>query len=96
MVEKKKRVDPTLLEELKPSLKYYNHLKKLHEAYEARRVAKSIRDKVRKEQDRINRQNEYERLLGELTKSSLPFVNRTTLENRTKELEKLGVKSVGK
>jgi hypothetical protein len=93
MTDKKKM--PGHLKQFVPELKYYNKLKKLVEAFETRKASNRIKENIKKEQNRINRQNEYERLIGELSKSSAPFVNPETLKNRLKELNKLGAKAVG-
>jgi uncharacterized membrane protein YheB (UPF0754 family) len=92
---KDKKQMPKHLENYIPNLGYYNRLKKLVEAFETRRASNRIKENIRKEQDRLNRQHEYNRIIGELSKSSYPFVNKKSLEDRAKQLNKLGAKSVG-
>lgn len=85
---------PQFLLDLKPNLKYYNDMKQLLDAYKARSTAKRIKDNIRKEQDRLNYQNEYNRILGELSKSNAGPINKNIMNERKEQLKKLGAKSV--
>jgi hypothetical protein len=75
-------------------LHYYRHLRDLIEGHRAKAADIGFRNKLIREQQTKNYQMEYDRIRNQLEKSVAPGVTNRMLEDRLKQLKKLGAKAV--
>ena len=79
---------------VKNRLNYYKFLKTKLEASQTKSALISLRNQFMQDQKRMNYQNEYDRLRGELSRSNLQGVTVEKLKDRQNVLEKLGAEAV--
>ena len=75
-------------------LDYYRHLRDLIEGHKAKAADLGFRNKLIREQQTKQYQMEYDRIRNSLEKSVAPGVTKRMLEDRLKQLKKLGAKAV--
>lgn len=74
-------------------LDYYRHLKDLVEGHRAKARSLEFRNKLIREQKAKNYQMEYDRLRNVINHGVGPGLTTTHLENRKRELERLGAQA---
>jgi hypothetical protein len=75
-------------------LDYYRHLRDLIEGHKATTADLGFRNKLIREQQSKNYQMEYDRIRNSIEKSVAPGVTKQKLEDRLKELKKLGARAI--
>jgi len=75
-------------------LHYYKHLQQLIEGHKAKAADLGFRNKLIRESIAKNYQMEYDRIRNALEKSVAPGVTNRMLEDRLKQLKKLGAKAI--
>ena len=64
------------------------------DAHATKAASIALRKNWMEKQKKINYQNEYDRIRGEIEHSTVRGLSTTTLKNRQKELEKLGAMAI--
>ena len=77
-------------------LAHYGRMKKLLEAHQTKSALTTFRKKVLEDQNRLNYQNEYDRIRGLLSQNLTGFGEKSIegLRDRSKKLEELGAQIV--
>ena len=75
-------------------LDYYKNLKQLIDGHKSKAQIVGFRNKLIREQITKNYQMEYDRIRNALEKSVAPGVTNRMLEDRLKQLKKLGAKAI--
>ena len=75
-------------------LDYYRNLKQLIDGYKSKAKDIGFRNKLIREQQTKNYQMEYDRIRNQLEKSEAPGVTNRMLEDRLKQLKKLGARAI--
>ena len=73
---------------------YLTRLKDVTDGFKAKHALIDARDKHIRNQNMLNYQGEYNRIIYALNHSAIPGLNRDLLKKRRDELRKLGVKAV--
>ena len=76
--------------EIEKHLKYYNRVKRILDAHQTKQALTSWRDNLKQSQDRLNKQLEIERLIGEQSRGPNPMT-RERLQKRVKKLEEFNI-----
>ena len=80
--------------ELKHPIKYYENLQKILDARSTKKANIQLRKNILDHNRKINYQNEFERIRGELYSQLIRGINNISLKGRIKELERLGAKAI--
>lgn len=75
-------------------ISYLARLKDVTDGFKAKQFLIDARAKNIRNQNMLNHQGEYDRIIYALNHSAVPGLNRPLLKARRKQLEKLGVKAV--
>jgi hypothetical protein len=75
-------------------INYLTRLKDITEGFKAKHALIDARAKHIRNQNMLNYQGEYDRIIHALNHTAAPGLSRDMLKSRRKELEKLGVKAV--
>ena len=89
-----KKNDRQLEDAVRNRLTMFKREKKLMEAHETKAKSILFRKNLLDAQKKINYQNEYERLRGNLAHTVVPIQTRETLTKRIEDLVKLGAKAL--
>ena len=73
---------------------YLENLKKAVDNFKAKQTLVDARVNNIKRQQMLNYQSEYDRIIGALSSSAIPGLDKDMLRKRREELRKLGVKAV--
>ena len=79
--------------QIKKKLQYYKQLRDKLEVIQTKVALNSLRNQFLQDQKRMNYQNEYERIRGELSRSNLHGLTTQKLRERKDVLERLGAKA---
>ena len=72
---------------------YWNRVKHMMEMHELKHKSIHFRKKLLEDRAKVNYQNEYDRIRGTLAHSVVPIQTKRNIENRMKDLEKLGAQA---
>ena len=84
-------IDNTLQNQMNKYINQLEHNKKLLEAKQSKVGLVALRNKWRRQQDKLNYQSEYDRIRGLLESSVLKGTSTVHIDNRIKTLENMDV-----
>ena len=79
---------------IKNKLHYFKNVQRQLDAQNTKAASIALRKNWMEKQKKINYQNEYDRIRGEIAHSTVRKLSTTTLEKKKKELEKLGAMAI--
>ena len=79
---------------IKNKLNYFRNVQRQLDAHATKAASIQLRKDWMEKQKKINYQNEYDRIRGEISHNTVRGLSTTTLEKKKKELEKLGALAV--
>ena len=79
---------------IKNKLNYFRNVQRQLDAHATKAASIALRKQWMEKQKKINYQNEYDRIRGEIAHSTVKGLSTTTLKNRQKELENLGAMAI--
>ena len=79
---------------IKNKLNYFRNVQRQLDAQATKAASIQLRKDWMQKQKKINYQNEYDRIRGEIAHSTVKGLSTTTLKNRQKVLEGLGAQAI--
>ena len=79
---------------IKNKLHYFKNVQRQLDAQATKAASIALRKNWMEKQKKINYQNEYDRIRGEIKHSTVRGLSTATLEKRQKELEDLGAQAI--
>ena len=80
--------------DIKNKLNYFRNVQRQLDAHATKAASIALRKNWMEKQKKINYQNEYDRIRGEIEHNTVRGSSTTTLKNRQKVLEQLGVEAI--
>ena len=79
---------------IKNKLNYFRNVQRQLDAHATKAASIALRKNWMEKQKKINYQNEYDRIRGEIEHNTVRGLSTTTLKNRQKVLESLGAQAL--
>ena len=83
-----------LSKHVKEKLNYFRNLQRQLDAHATKAASIQLRKNMMEKQKKMNYQNEYDRIRGEIEHNTVRGLSTTTLKNRQKVLESLGAQAI--
>ena len=81
---------------IKNKLNYFRNVQRQLDAQATKAASIALRKDWMEKQKKINYQNEYDRIRGEIAHSTVRGLSTATLEKKKKDLEKLGAQALNR
>ena len=81
---------------IKNKLNYFRNVQRQLDAQATKAASIALRKQWMEKQKKINYQNEYDRIRGEIAHSTVRGLSTTTLEDKRKKLEELGAMAINR